>query len=262
MILKGKTLAITRSERDAEEFSRLVAADGGKAIALPTIEIVPAGPQAAREFLDKLHDKKHDYCAFMSSQAVSVLFELASKSEIISALESTAVIAVGPKTRQSLEERGISVRLMPEKFSSAGLVELLLLLSGAKPAGKKIIIPRSGAANEFATEALTKIGVHVDEVFLYSVRTCAPSSAWGEFSALLLQKKVDAVIFTSASSVGSFFEIMAKISPGHPRLDSVTRVVSIGPFTSKELRGRGIIKCFEVKEHTVKGALELAKNIV
>jgi uroporphyrinogen-III synthase len=261
MILKGKTLAITRSERDAEEFSRLVAAEGGKAIALPTIEIVPAGPQAAREFLDKLHDKKHDYCAFMSSQAVSVLFELASKSEIISALESTAVIAVGPKTRQSLEERGISVRLMPEKFSSAGLVELLLL-SGAKPAGKKIIIPRSGAANEFATEALTKIGMQVDEVSLYSVRTCAPSSAWGEFSALLLQKKVDAVIFTSASSVGSFFEIMAKISPGHPRLDSVTRVVSIGPFTSKELRGRGIIKCFEVKEHTVKGALELAKNIV
>jgi uroporphyrinogen-III synthase len=262
MILKGKTLAITRSERDAEEFSRLVAAEGGKAIALPTIEIVPAGPQAAREFLDKLHDKKHDYCAFMSSQAVSVLFEHASKSEIISALESTAVIAVGPKTRQSLEERGISVRLMPEKFSSAGLVELLLLLSGAKPASKKIIIPRSGAANEFATEALTKIGMQVDEVSLYSVRTCAPSSAWGEFSALLLQKKVDAVIFTSASSVGSFFEIMAKISPSHPRLDSVTRVVSIGPFTSKELRGRGIIKCFEVKEHTVKGALELAKNIV
>lgn len=260
MILKGKTLAITRSERDAEEFSRLVAAEGGKAIALPTIDIVPAGPQAAREFLDKLHDKKHDYCAFMSSQAVSVLFELASKSEIISALESTAVIAVGPKTRQSLEERGISVRLMPEKFSSAGLVELLL--SGAKPAGKKIIIPRSGAANEFATEALTKIGMQVDEASLYSVRTCAPSSAWGEFSALLLRKKVDAVIFTSASSVGSFFEIMAKISPGHPRLDSVTRVVSIGPFTSKELRGRGIIKCFEVKEHTVKGALELAKNIV
>jgi uroporphyrinogen-III synthase len=260
MILKGKTLAITRSERNAEEFSRLVAAEGGKAIALPTIEIVPAGPQAAREFLDKLHDKKHDYCAFMSSQAVSVLFELASKSEIISALESTAVIAVGPKTRQSLEERGISVRLMPEKFSSAGLVELLL--SGAKPAGKKIIIPRSGAANEFATEALTKIGMQVDKVSLYSVRTCAPSSAWGEFSALLLRKKVDAVIFTSASSVGSFFEIMAKISPGHPRLDSVTRVVSIGPFTSKELRGRGIIKCFEVKEHTVKGALELAKNIV
>lgn len=260
MILKGKTLAITRSERDAEEFSRLVATEGGKAIALPTIEIVPAGPQAAREFLDKLHDKKYDYCAFMSSQAVSVLFELASKSEIISALESTAVIAVGPKTRQSLEERGISVRLMPEKFSSAGLVELLL--SGAKPAGKKIIIPRSGAANEFATEALTKIGMQVDEASLYSVRTCAPSSAWGEFSALLLRKRVDAVIFTSASSVGSFFEIMAKISPGHPRLDSVTRVVSIGPFTSKELRGRGIIKCFEVKEHTVKGALELAKNIV
>ena len=260
MSLEGKTIAITRGEREAAEFSRLAGAAGGRAIALPTIEIVPKGRQAAEEFLDKLRKKRHDYCAFMSPQAVGVLFDLASKDEIVAALGSAKVIAVGPKTSQSLQERGVKVGMVPEKFSSAGLAELL---SGADPAGKKIIIPRSGAANEFATEALAALGMEADEIFLYDVRTSLPPApVWSEFAKTLKQKKVDAVVFTSASSVNSFFEIMSMISPSSLRLDYLTMVVSIGPFTSKELHERGI-HCFEAKEHTVRGAFEeAARQIV
>jgi len=72
---------------------------------------------------------------------------------------------------------------------------------------------------------------------------------------------VDAVIFTSASNVSSFFEIMAKMSKADMRLDTLTKVISIGPFTSKVLRDRKI-ECFEAEEHTVKGALQIAKEIV
>lgn len=250
--LKNKILAITRNEQDAIEFSKLVSAQGGKAIALPTIEIVPAGPQAAQEFLDMLQSKQHDYCAFMSSQAVNVLFNLASE-KATPVLNSTTVIAVGPKTRQSLEERGVRVRLMPEKFSSAGLVDLL---SKLEPAGKKMIIPRSGAANEFVSQALKDLGIQVDEVLLYSVQTPKPSPIWSEFSSLLKKRQVDAVIFTSASSVGSFFEIAGKM-----QLDSLTKVISMGPFTSKELEKRKI-KYLEAEEHTVMGAFELARDAV
>jgi uroporphyrinogen-III synthase len=250
--LKSKILAITRSEQDVAEFSKLVSAEGGRAIALPAIEIVPAGPQAAQEFLDRLQSKKHDYCAFMSSQAVNVLYELAGEKSS-QALNSTKVIAVGPKTRQSLEKHGVQVTLVPEKFSSAGLVDLL---SKLKPEGKKIIIPRSGAANEFASQALADFGMIVDEVFLYAVQTCKPAPVWNEFSSLLQKKQVDAVIFTSASNVSSFFEIM-----GSMQLDSLTKVISIGPFTSNELKKRKI-KCLEAKEHTVMGTLELARQVV
>lgn len=248
--LKNKILAITRNERDASEFSKLVRVEGGRVIALPTIEIVPAGPQAVQEFLDKLQSKKYDYCAFMSSQAVNILFDLAGEKAVL-ALNSTQVIAVGPKTKQSLKEHGIQVKLVPDKFSSAGLVEML---SKLKPAGKKIIIPRSSEANEFAAQALTILGMQVDEVFLYTVQTSAPSSVWNEFSSLLQKKQVDAVIFTSASSVNSFFEIMGSI-----QLGKLTKVISIGPFTSKELKKRKI-RCLEAEEHTVMGALELART--
>jgi uroporphyrinogen-III synthase len=255
--LKGKVIAITRGERDAAEFSQLVSEEGGRAIALPTIEVVPKGPDAAKDFLARLEKKKHDYCAFMSPQAVKILFDHARREAAL-ALKSTTVIAVGPKTKQSLVEHGVNVRLMPAKFSSAGLVELLSALKVKK---EKIIIPRSGAANEFATKALEDLGMQVDEVMLYTVRTAPVTFAWSEFSELLLKKKVGAVIFTSASSVGSFFEIMEKLSEGDLQLDILAKVVSIGPFTSKELKSREI-KYFEAQEHTVRGALELARKIV
>jgi uroporphyrinogen-III synthase len=255
--LKNKILAITRSERDAKEFLQLVREQEGRAIALPVIDIVPQGPEVAEEFLDKLRKKKHYYCAFMSQQAVNILFDL-GRDRIAPVLKSTTVIAVGPKTKQSLEERGIKVGLVLEKFSSFGLVDLM---SGIGPVGKKIIIPRSGAANDFTTEALIRLGMDVDEILLYTVRTKAVEPIWKEFCDLLLQKKVDAVIFTSASNVNSFFEIMDKVYKDELQLDNITKVVSIGPFTTKALRDQGI-ECFEAEEHTVKGALQIAKQIL
>ena len=255
--LKDKVLAITRSERDAKEFLQLVREQGGRAIALPAIEIVPKGPEVAEQFIDKLRKKKHYYCAFMSQQAVNILFDL-GRDRIAPVLKSTTVIAVGPKTKQSLEERGVKVGLVLEKFSSFGLVDLM---SGIGPVGKKIIIPRSGAANDFTTEALIRLGMDVDEILLYTVRTKAVEPIWKEFCDLLLQKKVDAVIFTSASNVNSFFEIMDKVYKDELQLDSITKVVSIGPFTTKALRDQGI-ECFEAEEHTVKGALQIAKQIL
>jgi uroporphyrinogen-III synthase len=255
--LRNRILAITRSERDAKEFLQLVRKQGGRAIALPTIEIVPQGPEVAEEFLDKLRKKKHYYCVFMSQQAVNILFDLA-RDKIPPVLKSTTVIAIGPKTKQSLEEHGIKVGVVLEKFSSFGLVDLM---SGIEPAGKKIIIPRSSAANDFVIKALIRLGMDVDEILLYTVRTRAVEPIWKEFCDLLLQKRVDAVIFTSASNVNSFFEIMYKMYKAELKLDNLTKVVSIGPLTSKALRDWGI-GCFEAEEHTVRGALETAKQIL
>ena len=255
--LKNKILAITRSEQDAKEFSQLVREQGGWAIALPVIEIVPRGPEVVEEFLDKLRKKKHYYCAFMSQQAVNILFDVAH-DKIAPLLKSTTVIAVGPKTKQSLEERGIKVGLILEKFSSFGLVDLM---SRVGPYGKKIIIPRSAAASDLATKALIRLGMDVDEILLYTVRTRAIEPIWKEFCELLSKKRVDAIIFTSTSNVNSFFEIMEKISKDRLQLDNVTKVVSIGPFTTKALRDRGI-RCFEAEEHTVRGALQIAEQIL
>ncbi len=255
--LTDRTVAITRSEQEASEFLQMVKSEGGIGIAVPTTEIVSKGKGAAIEFMDLLREKRHDYCAFMSAQAVKALFSLAEKDEILSALGKTSVIAVGPKTRLELERHGLRVDLMPEKYSSIGLLEFF---SKMNQRGKKIIIPRSGASNEFATDALSKLGMTVDQVFLYTVRTADVTAAWQEFYQLLVQKKIDAVVFTSASNVRSFFEILGKLASDRIQLDELTEVISIGPFTTKELDAIGV-RCKEADEHTVKGTLDLAKAI-
>ncbi|MEO9294963.1 MAG: uroporphyrinogen-III synthase [Nitrososphaera sp.] len=251
--LRDCVIAITRNEQEAREFSDLVQEQGGRAIAIPATQIVPAGAQAGQEFLALLKKKKHDYCAFMSAQAAGVLVNLIGAEEARLALKGTTkVIAVGPKTRQELEKHGISVDLMPERYSSMGLVDML---ARQNPSGKRIIIPRSSEAGEFATKALHDLGMTVDEISLYGVRTHAGATpSWQEFRRLLAGKKIDAIVFTSASNVRSFFEIMHD-----PDLAGVS-IISIGPFTSAELRRKNLDH-FEASDHTIKGTVDVAREL-
>ena len=250
--LRDRVIAITRSEQDAHEFAALVQEQGGRAIAIPTIELVPAGAHAGQEFLALLEKKKYDYCAFMSAQGAGVLIGLIGAGQARSALKKTTVIAVGPKTKEELERHDITVDMVPDSYSSIGLVEMLARKS---PSGKRIIIPRSSEATEFAAKALYDLSMTVDEISLYGVRTHpGDTRQWREFRGLLAEKKIDAIVFTSASNVRSFFEIMPDTD-----LKSVA-VISIGPFTSAELRNRNIDH-LEASDHTIRGTVDVAREL-
>ncbi|AIF83084.1 uroporphyrinogen-III synthase [Candidatus Nitrososphaera evergladensis SR1] len=262
--LEGKVLAITRGKKEAAEFSRLVKKEGGKAIPVQAIEIVPEGRKAVAHFLKLLEEKQHDYCAFMSAQAVAVLFDLGGKGKVASALKSTKVIAVGPKTKKELERRGVRVGMMPDSFSSIGLAKMLS--RDSERGKKKIIIPRSAEAgsSNYATKALLDLGMSVDEVFMYTVRTAKITLAWKRFHRMLLDKKIDAIVFTSASNVRSFFEIVDALggSDDGRKIDRLVQaVVSIGPFTSAELKRRKV-RHYEAKDHTVEGTVQAAKKLL
>ncbi len=238
--------------------------EGGESIALPTIEIVPKDPEVILEFIEELKEKKHDYCVFMSQWAVKVLFDLANRmnktDQIISLLNSRYIIAVGPKTKEILVNRGINVHLMPEKYSAKGLIDLFSKMDPLPQ--RRIIIPRSSASNDFIATALAKLDMNVDELFLYSVRTPNTNPVWKDFILLLENKRVDAIIFTSSSTVRSFFEISEKMSSDIPSLiKGVKAVIAIGPFTQQELRKKNI-QSIECKIHTIKGTVELAKDIL
>jgi uroporphyrinogen-III synthase len=263
--LVNKILAITRNDADSEEFSHLVKMEGGKTIALPTIEIVPRDPKVILEFINEINEEEHDYCAFMSQWAVNVLFDLANTmkktDQIISLLNNRTIIAVGPKTRECLVNRGINVHLMPEKYSAKGMVELFTKMNLIPQ--RRIIIPRSSASNDFIARDLGKIGIKVDELFLYDVRTANINVIWKDFILLLEKKRIDAIIFTSSSTALSFFEIMESISFSDVRslIREVKAVIAIGPFTQEELRKKGI-HSIESKIHTIRGTFELAKHIL
>ena len=261
-MLDGKTIAITRSQDDASEFITLAEQNKATPIALPTIELVGKGEKIVDEFLTSVKQNNPDYTLFLSSKAVKLLFDTAKSiekfDELQLAVANSIVMSVGPKTTASLESYGIKVNHEPENHSSIGVGEEFSQINAV---GKKVIIPRSGAANSFLKELLDKIGINVVEVFLYDVCAFSDLTQWNGFRELFSQGKINGIIFTSASSVRGFFEIMLKDYEKSALESNLSKVslVSIGPFTSEELKKFDI--SYVVSDvHTVSGAFETMKN--
>ena len=258
-MIEGKTIAITRSKDDSQEFIDLITKERGNVLPLPTIELVSKGEKIVDEFLSALADGDPDYSVFMSSKAASLLFETAKKvgkfEELQLAIANTIVLAVGPKTKDALEKENVKVAYMPQRYSSVGIGEIFTKLNAV---GKKVIVPRSGASTSFLKDLLEKIGLHVTELYLYDVCTFSDTSQWNEFRDLFSQDKIDGIIFTSASSVRAFFEIMTKDHDENQLVDMLhkTMVVSIGPFTADELK-KFNVKNVVADVHTILGSFNV-----
>jgi uroporphyrinogen-III synthase len=260
-MLDGKTIAITRSKDDASEFISLAEENKATPVALPTIELVSKGEKIVDEFLESITRYNPDYSVFMSSKAVKLLFDTAKNAGKLEKLQlavaNTIVMSVGPKTTIALESEGIKVNHQPTTYSSVGVGEEFTKINAV---GKKVIVPRSGASTPFLKELLNKIGIDVLEIHLYDVCAFRDTTQWNGFRELFSQNKVDGIVFTSASSVRGFFEIMSKDYEMDIMLDNLEKlsVVSIGPFTSDELK-KFKVKNTVAEVHTVAGAFDAMK---
>ena len=261
-MLDGKTIAITRSKDDASEFITLTEQNNATPIPLPTIELVSKGEKIVDDFLNLVETEHPDYSVFLSSKAVKILFDTAKNignfEKLQLAVANTIVMSVGPKTTATLDTYGIKVNHEPKNNSSIGVGEEF---SQIHTVGKKVIIPRSGAANPFLKELLNKIGIDVVEIHLYDVCAFRDTTQWNGFRELFSQDKIDGVVFTSASSVRGFFEIMQKDYEKSNLINHLSKLslVCIGPFTSEELKKFDV--SYVVSEiHTVAGAFDTMKT--
>lgn len=257
MILSGKNFAITRSETDAAEFVNIVESEDGRAIPLPTIQLVARSSKISQDYMDIYTSYRPDYTVFMSSKAVKLLFDDAKKNNIFNeirlAVANTTVVSVGPKTSMMLENYEIKVNLMPKSiFSSVGIGEVFSYMARDK---NKVLIPRSGVSPPFLKNLLTKEGFDVHELYLYDVKPHPGGDAWEKFYTMLRDGKIHGMVFTSVSSVRAFFDIISRLDSSSviPLLNS-TAVVSIGPFTSEELNKLGVNHHISTV-HTVEGSL-------
>ena len=170
-----------------------------------------------------------------------------------------ATIAADPLGTLSFAiQDSIAVR---EKEISSRLAEISLT--------KHFDLTKEDAAKIFAAptstltrkDLLEKIGLEIIELYLYDVCAFRDTTQWNEFRTLFSQNSVDGIIFTSASSVRAFFEIMEKDFEHSKLLEHlhILKVVAIGPFTADEL------KKFDVQNiianvHTVAGSVDLIAN--
>lgn len=243
--LSGWKVIVTRPRDQAEELVRRLQELGAECLIYPTIRIVPP---RSYEKLDRALQNLHSYhwVVFTSANGVrAVLDRMAALGMEPSDLGLMGVAAIGPATREALEEWGIQVSLSPREYRAEGLVEAF---SSLDIRGKRVLLPRAEEARDILPKSLRTLGAEVDVVPAY--RTVPDTENGQALRALLAQGEVNAITFTSPSTVRNFLAMV-----GEGAVDALSRVVvaCIGPVTADAARDLGIRVDVVAKEYTAEG---------
>ncbi len=113
--------------------------------------------------------------------------------------EGATLCAIGEPTAAALEDAGLSVDLVPETYSSQGLVEAL----SDRVDGRRVEIARSDHGSPVLTEGLDDAGAYHHETVLY--RLVRPGAA-GRSVEVAAAGELAAALFTSSLTVEHFLE--------------------------------------------------------
>jgi len=245
--LFGKSIILTRDEQGNAEFAAKIIARGGNPIELTTMKIGPL--THSNKFLRALSKiTEYDWIIFTSSNGVKIFFDaLHSLSKDARVFASAKVAAIGPKTSEKLSEFGIRTDFMPSVFTSKELG--LQLINCANLQNKNVLALRSELATDELIELLEQAEAKVNNVAIYTaVTNKCPTKALEE---KISKGRIDWLTFASPFSAKAFFEQI----PYEIVNSSKTRIASIGPVTSKQLKNLGARVDVTAKEHTIDGLL-------
>jgi uroporphyrinogen-III synthase len=232
--LAGRTVLVTRPIAEAGELARALRRRGARALLAPAIEILPARSAALSNALAHLVDGRFAWITLTSPRTVDVLRERLRPRDV-----RARVAAVGEGTSESFRRWARrDPELVPRIFTTAALAR-------AFPRGEgRVLCARADVAPEGLEDALAAKGWSPTRVVAY--RTRMARSLPAEARAALRAGGIDAVTFTSASTVRGFVGALGAVR-GAPR------VVCIGPVTARAAREHGLVVHAVARPHTVEG---------
>ncbi|HKX29053.1 MAG TPA: uroporphyrinogen-III synthase [Blastocatellia bacterium] len=230
---------------------------GAEVIACPTIMIKEP---TSWERLDRAlkHLSWYDWLAFTSANGVEYfLRRLDELGHHRAELESHKVCAVGQKTAEKLKSEGITVDLMPERFTAEALVEDFINRFGERRRleGAQMLLPASQTTRDVIRPALDAVGVYVEVVEAY--QTVLPAKSNGDVGELIRNARANYIIFTSPSTIANLATLL-ETDHLAPHLME-TRVACIGPVTAEAARLHGLEVHIQPDEHT---APAIVKSLV
>lgn len=147
----------------------------------------------------------------------------------------TQLVAIGPTTAAAADAAGFEVDLVPEEYTSAGLVEAL----AGSVDGKRVEVARSDHGSRTLIQGLNDVGAYVHETVLYEL--VIPADA-GESVAMAADGDLDAALFTSSLTVDHFLSIAAErdIEPAVRKGLESAVVGAIGSPTAETAAASGL----------------------
>lgn len=241
--LRGRRIVVTRPRHQADSLRTALAALGADVVVAPAIIIEPPKDWAPLDAAIANADD-FDWIVFTSVNGVDAFFDRATS------IPKTQFAAIGPATEEALVSRGATASVVPTRFIAEEVFAAMARHS--ELTGKKILLPRADIAREALPELLRGAGAVVDVVVAY--RTVPSRDDIARATALVRDGSVDAVTFTSGSTVRSFF------SATDSELRSRVVPASIGPITSAALRDLNVEPVIEAAQYTNAGLVDAIRR--
>ncbi|RLM56774.1 uroporphyrinogen-III synthase [Halobellus sp. Atlit-31R] len=142
---------------------------------------------------------------------------------------------IGPHTAAAARDAGWTVDVVPEEYTSAGLVAAL----AADVDGHRVEVARSDHGSDVLLDGLRDAGADVTETVLY--RLARPAGA-GQSTVMAAGDELDAVCFTSSLTVRNFVAAAEERGVRGEAISGLNRAVVgvIGAPTRETAEGYGI----------------------
>lgn len=237
--LFGKSIAITRPLHQSSKLAEKLEDQGALVYKIPTISIEPIQLDQLEKDLEEFD---YTHLLFTSANSVSIFFQTFLKKHDIRDLGLVKIAAIGKKTKQMIEKYHLKVDIFPDTYVGEAFVEAV---EKSIDGSAKLYFPHSNISRKKIIEGLDKLG-DLRELSIY--QTVKPKEI------MELPENLDAILFTSSSTVKNFVEIYGK-----DPLEKI-RLYSIGSITSETIKDLGLSLYKESKEATIDSLVEALKE--
>ena len=202
--LKGKKVVVTRALRQSGELVELLKAKGAIPVLYPCIEVIPPADTSLLDAALK-NLTQYDWLLLTSRNTVYILKERIEALEIQPDWSQISVAAVGNKTAKSAEKQlGLTIDFIPDEFIGRVLAQTL-----PAQAGQRIFLPQSALAKPTLADGLRARGLEVDAITAYDLTM---GDGGEDISLFLQEKQIDAITFTSPSTIKNFGKRIAPLT--------------------------------------------------
>ncbi len=246
MTLYGRRIVVTRATHQSEEIIGLLRDAGGIPVCYPCIDIAPSeNPGALESALSNLSE--YDWIIFSSSNTVRALQRHILEKQPGIDWTKIKIAAVGTKTGDAiLQTFKRYADFIPEIQTGEALAESIPLNPG-----DKIVLPQSALADDKLASLLSKKGATVTLVEAYRN---VIGTGGEDVPALLSQNQIDAITFTSGSTVTNF---VIRITPVEA-FD--IPAICIGSSTYQVAVEAGFQKVYYPENYTIPDMIELLES--
>lgn len=246
--LSGLRILVGRARHQASALSSGLRTQGAQIIELPFIEI--RKPKSYKPLDTALKNLSQcDWLILTSVNGAEAFFARLKTLQLNKKqLNHLKIAAIGPATKEAIENYGIKVQIVPKEYVAESVVESLR----SRIVGNRVLLARAKVARDVIPRELRKLGAKVDVVEAYE--TVVPSQSRRRLPSLLKapKRRPHVITFTSSSTAKNFLALAGKGST--KRFEGIL-FASIGPITSATLRDLGFPVHIEAREFTIPGLI-------